>query len=111
MTKPFQPSLRLKPSILTLFILLTVPVLATIIILNYVSNNRIARANGQELVDRFRHEAMDSIQAIFDPIKSLVRAAAVLGDQQSDSTPTTARSSISTPSSSTAPRSSASMPA
>ena len=84
MTTPFRPSLRLKPSILTLFILLTVPVLAAIIVLNYVSNNRIARANGQELVERFRREAVDSIQEIFVPIKSLVRAAAVLGDQQSE---------------------------
>jgi adenylate cyclase len=76
--------LRLKPSILTLFILLTVPVLAAIIIFNYVSNNRIARDNGRELVERFRREAVDSIQVIFDPIKSLVRAAAVMGDQQSE---------------------------
>jgi adenylate cyclase len=84
MKKPFRPRLRLKPSILTLFILLTVPVLATIIVLNYVSNTRIARANGQELVDRFRQQAMDSVREIFDPIKSLIRAAAVLGDEQSD---------------------------
>lgn len=83
-TTPFRPRLRLKPSILTLFILLTVPVLGAIIVFNYVSNDRIARANGRELVERFRREAVDSIQVIFDPIKSLVRAAAVLGDQQSD---------------------------
>ena len=84
MTRPFRPSLRLKPSILTLFFLLTVPVLATLIVVNYVANDRIARANGQQLVERFRGEAVDSIRAIFDPIKSLVRAAAVLGDQQGD---------------------------
>jgi adenylate cyclase len=84
MTTPFRPRLRLKPSILTLFILLTVPVLAAIIITNYVSNERIARDNGRELVERFRREAVNSIQVIFDPIKSLVRAAAVLGDQQSE---------------------------
>jgi len=82
MTRPFRPSLRLKPSILTLFVLLTVPVLAAIIALNYVSNDRIARIKGQELVERFRLEAMDSIREIFDPIKSLIRAAAVLGDEQ-----------------------------
>jgi len=84
MKTTFQPRLRLKPSILTLFVLLSVPVLATIILLNYVSNTRIARDNGQELVDRFRQQAMDSIREVFDPIKSLIRAAAVLGDQQSD---------------------------
>lgn len=84
MTTPFRPSLRLKPSILSLFILLTVPVLAVIIVVNYVANDRIARVKGQELVERFRQQAMDSVREIFDPIKSLIRAAAVLGDQQSD---------------------------
>ncbi len=84
MTTPFRPSLRLKPSILSLFVLLTVPVLAVIIVVNYVANDRIARINGQELVERFRLGSIDSIRDIFDPIKSLVRAAAVLGDQQPD---------------------------
>jgi adenylate cyclase len=84
MIKSFRPSLRLKPSILTLFVLLTVPVLAAIIALNYVSNDRIARVKGQELVERFRGDAIDSIRAIFDPIKSMIRAAAVVGDEQSD---------------------------
>src|SRR4051794_2477934 len=82
MTRPFRPSLRLKPSILTLFVLLTVPVLAAIIALNYVSNDRIARANGEELIERFSSEAIDSIREIFDPIRSLIRAAAVIGDEQ-----------------------------
>jgi adenylate cyclase len=84
MIKSFRPSLRLKPSILTLFVLLTVPVLAAIIALNYVSNDRIARIKGQELVERFRGDAIDSIRAIFDPIKSMIRAAAVIGDEQAD---------------------------
>ena len=84
MTRPFRPSLRLKPSILMLFVLLTVPVLAAIIALNYVSNDRIARAKGQELVERFRGDAINSIRAIFDPIKTLIRAAAVVGDEQPD---------------------------
>jgi adenylate cyclase len=84
MIQPFRPSLRLKPSILSLFILLTVPVLATIIIVNYVSNDRIARVKGQELVERFRLEAINSIRGVFDPIKSLIRSAAVVGDEQSD---------------------------
>jgi adenylate cyclase len=84
MTRPFRPSLRLKPSILTLFVLLTVPVLTAIIALNYVSNDRTARAKGRELVERFRGDAVDSIRAIFDPIKSMIRAAAVVGDEQPD---------------------------
>jgi adenylate cyclase len=84
MSRHFRRSLRLKPSIVTLFVLLSVPVLAAIILLNYVSNDRIARLKGQELVERFRGEAMDSIREIFDPIKSLIRAAAVIGNEQPD---------------------------
>src|SRR6476646_8194942 len=84
MSKPFRPSLRLKPSILTLFVLLTVPVLAAIIAVNFVSNDRIARIKGQELVERFRVDAIESVRQSFDPIKSLIRAAAALGDQQPD---------------------------
>ena len=84
MTTPFRPSLRLKPSILSLFVLLTVPVLAVIIVVNYVSNDRIARVKGQELVERFRVQAIDSVREIFEPIKSMVRVAAMLGEQEGD---------------------------
>ena len=91
MKQPFRPSLRLKPSILSLFALLTVPVLAVIIVVNYVANDRIARLKGQELVERFRREAMDSVRDIFEPIKSMVRVAAALGEQQPDFYATTTR--------------------
>src|SRR6185503_6386742 len=84
MKQSFRPSLRLKPSILSLFALLTVPVLAVIIVVNYVANDRIARLKGQELVERFRREAMDSVRDIFEPIKSMVRVAAALGEQQGE---------------------------
>jgi adenylate cyclase len=84
MINRFRPSLRLKPSILTLFVLLTVPVLAAIIALNYVSNDRIARVKAQELVERFRVDAIESVREIFNPIKSLIGAAAVLGEEQPD---------------------------
>ena len=74
-------NMRLKPSILTSFVVLTVPVFFTIIAVTYFSNDRIARANAQELVERFRNEAIDNIQDDFSPIKSLVRSAAAIGDE------------------------------
>jgi adenylate cyclase len=77
----FARKLRLKPSILTLFILLTVPVLSTIIAVNYFSNDSSARANARELVERFRTDAIDNIQGDIDPIRSLVRSAASIGNQ------------------------------
>jgi adenylate cyclase len=76
--------LRLRPSIVVLFVLLTMPVFFAIIALTYVSNDAIARANADALVERFRGEAIDSIQGMFNPIKSLIRSAAMVGSQQPD---------------------------
>ena len=74
--------LRLRPSILTLFVLLTLPVFAAMVIVSYVSNERIARANAHELAERFRVDAIASIQNVFAPIKSLVSSAAAIGNEQ-----------------------------
>jgi adenylate cyclase len=81
---PFRSDLRLKPSILTSFLLLTLPVFATIIAVTYISNERIAREDARDLVERFRVDGIENVQGIFDAIKSLVRASATLGDQQPD---------------------------
>ena len=77
----FRKNLRLKPSILASFAFLTVPVFFTVIIVNYISNDRIARSNAAELVERFRVEALANIQADFNPLRSLVRSAAAVGAQ------------------------------
>ena len=82
MTSLFAKNLRLRPSILTLFVLLTVPVFFAIVAVNYVSNEKIARDNAGELIGRFSTEAIENIQHLFDPIKSLVRSAAALGSEQ-----------------------------
>ncbi len=78
----FAKNLRLRPSILTLFILLTVPVFFAIVAVNYVSNEKIARDNADELIGRFSVEAIQNTQHLFDPIKSLVRSAAAIGSEQ-----------------------------
>ena len=77
----FRNNLRLKPSILTAFFFLTVPVFFTIIAVTYFSNDDIARTNAKELVERFRIDALESIEDDFNPLKSLIRSAAALGDQ------------------------------
>ena len=77
-------NVRLKPSILTAFAVLTVPVFVTIIAVTYVSNDKLARSNAKALVERFRYDAIDNIQSDFTPIKSLVRAAAAIGGQYPD---------------------------
>src|SRR4249919_1389962 len=77
----FRNNLRLKPSILTAFFFLTLPVFFTIIAVTYFSNDDIARTNAKELVERFRIDALESIEDDFNPLKSLIRSAAALGDQ------------------------------
>src|SRR6516162_9437232 len=79
MKRSFERKLRLRPSIVALFVLLTVPVFFTSVAVTYVSNEQIARANADALIERFRTDAIDSIQNMFNPIKSLVRSAAVVG--------------------------------
>jgi adenylate cyclase len=77
----FRNNLRLKPSILTAFAFLTIPVFFTIIAVTYFSNDSIARASARELVERFRIDALESIEDDFNPLKSLIRSAASLGEQ------------------------------
>jgi adenylate cyclase len=84
MTHFFRKHLRLKPSILGSFLFLTVPVLFTIIAVTYFANDGIARRNATELLQRFRTDALENIQNDFDPLKSLMRSAAALGDQYPD---------------------------
>ena len=76
----FGKKWRLKPSILTLFVVLTVPVSLTIIAVTYFSNDRIARDDASELVNRFSTEAIANIQGDLNPIKSLIRSVAALGN-------------------------------
>src|SRR5215813_7868833 len=80
----FARKLRLRPSILALFVLLTVPVFFTNVAVTYLSNEDIARGNADALIERFRTDAIDSIQAMFNPITSLVHSAATVGSQQLD---------------------------
>jgi len=80
----FTRKLRLRPTILTLFVLLTVPVFFTIVAVTYLSNDSLARSHANDLVTRFRADAISNIQDMFDPIKSLVRSAAAIGNEQPD---------------------------
>src|SRR5207237_3598727 len=80
----FTRKLRLRPTILTLFVLLTVPVFFTIVAVTYLSNDSLARSHANDLVTRFRADAISNIQDMFGPIKLLVRSAAAIGNEQPD---------------------------
>ena len=84
MTTIFKKNLRLRPSILTAFVVLTVPVFLAIIAVTYVSNDRIAREDAQGLIERFRIDAISNIEDDINPIRSLIRSAAALGGQLPD---------------------------
>jgi adenylate cyclase len=73
--------MRLRPVMLTLFVILTVPVFITIVAVNYVSNQEAARIHAEKLLYRFNREAIDNIEHLFRPIKSLIRSAAALGGE------------------------------
>ena len=80
----FRNNLRLRPSILVAFVALTVPVFVGIISVTYISNDRIARENAQALIERFRVDTLGDVEDDIVPIKSLVRAAATLGNEMPD---------------------------
>ncbi len=84
MLRLFSIKPRLRPSILTAFVVLTVPVFAALISVNYISNDRIARQGANELIERFRAGAIENIDNDINPIRSLIRAAAALGEQSPD---------------------------
>jgi adenylate cyclase len=76
--------IRLRPTILTLFVLLTVPVFLAIISITYISNETIATTDADTQIGRFRADAVQNIANMLDPIKSLVRSASIVGSQQPD---------------------------
>ena len=59
-------NLRLRPVILTLFIILTLPVFLSIVAVNYVSNQEAAHAYAEKLLLRFNNEAIDNMEQLFD---------------------------------------------
>ncbi|SKA34241.1 adenylate cyclase [Enhydrobacter aerosaccus] len=80
----FKRDWRLKPSILALFVVLTVPVSVTIVAVTFLSNESIARIDAETLVDRFRVTSTKDAESDFDGIKAMARTAAVLGSEQPD---------------------------
>ena len=82
MKLPFFGMVRLRPSILTMFVLLTVPVFSTIVAANYLTSQSIARESAAKLVERFRIDAIESIEDAIHPVNSMVHNAAVLGAEQ-----------------------------
>jgi adenylate cyclase len=71
----------LKPTVVAIFMAMTVPVLLAIIQINYVSGDRVVRTLAAELVERFRSNAIQDIISDFGALRSLIGTTAELGRQ------------------------------
>ena len=80
----YRLNLRLRPSILVLFGMLTIPLFFGLIWLTYASNDQIARNHAGQLLERFRVVAIDNVEDEFAPVRSLIRAAAEVGNEYPD---------------------------
>src|SRR5204862_3129874 len=67
-----------------LLVLFPVRVSCTFVAVTYLSNDSLTRSHANDLVTRFRADAITNIQDMFGPIKSLVRSAAAIGNEQPD---------------------------
>ena len=67
-----------------LFLLLCIPffIVVGMVWTNYASSEKIARDTANDLIERTRHETVNSTQELIEPISSLVRVAASLGSVQ-----------------------------
>ena len=74
-----RPKLRIRATIVVMFVVLTIPLFFGIVALNYSSNQAAARSNAYSLIERFHDEANESIENLLSPIKSMISSATVIG--------------------------------
>jgi adenylate cyclase len=77
-----KTSIRLRPSIVLLFVILVVPIFTAMLWFTYTTNDRMTRSNAKDLMERFRFEAIANTNDLLVPIESLVSTAAVLASGQ-----------------------------
>ena len=77
-----KPSLRISPAVGAMILLLSVPlfIVVAMVWMGYATSDRIARETAQDLIERARYETFSSTTELLEPIKSLVRVAASLGN-------------------------------
>lgn len=84
MTFTRKGAIRLRPSIVMLFVAMVLPVFSAAIWVGYVSNDRMARDTADKTVERARLETIAQTEALLNPIASLVRVSARLASEQPD---------------------------
>ena len=77
-----KSNIRLRPSIVLLFVIMVVPIFTAMLWFTYTTNDRMTRTNAKDLMERFRFEAIANTHDLLVPIESLVSTAAVLASGQ-----------------------------
>lgn len=77
-------AVRLRPSIVALFVAMVLPVFGAAIWVGYASNDRMARDTADKTVERARLETIAQTEALLNPIASLVRVTARVAAEQPD---------------------------
>ncbi len=75
-------NIRLRPSIVLLFVILVVPIFTAMLWFTYTTNDSMTRSNAKDLMERFRFEATTNTQNLLKPIETMVGTAATLGSTQ-----------------------------
>jgi adenylate cyclase len=75
-------NIRLRPSIVLLFVILVVPIFSAMLWFTYTTNDQMTRANAKDLMERFRFEATTNTQNLLKPLDTMVSTAATLASAQ-----------------------------
>ncbi len=75
---------RLRPSIVMLFVAMVLPVFGAAIWVGYLSNDRMARQTAAQTVERARLETIAQTEALLNPLAAAVRVAARVATAQPD---------------------------
>jgi adenylate cyclase len=79
---PAVSNIRLRPSIVLLFVVLVVPIFTAMLWFTYTTNDKMTRTNATALMERFRFEATTNTQNLLKPLETMVSTAATLASGQ-----------------------------
>jgi adenylate cyclase len=79
---PKHSNIRLRPSIVLLFVILVVPIFTAMLWFTYTTNDKMTRSNAKDMMERFRFEATTNTQNLLKPLETMVSTAATLASAQ-----------------------------
>ena len=79
---PATSNIRLRPSIVLLFVVLVVPIFTAMLWFTYTTNDKMTRSSARDLMERFRFEATTNTQNLLKPLETMVSTASTLASAQ-----------------------------